>query len=107
MSCMDRDQNIKKIYTLSEQFRSAISDDDWALATEIFQQRDMLIHQLLDNISDLDDQASAETREMIIRLQQSDQLLIDKVTLLRDKLLSDVRDASVGQKATEAYAKNI
>jgi len=104
---MDIEQQTAEIKHLSEVMKAAIKDDDWLKATDIFQQRDEKIHQLFSATEALSDKESQILRDMIIEIQSNDKLVIDKIVVQRDKLLSDVLEASNSQKALEAYAKNI
>lgn len=98
---------INEILVFSTKLKSAISDNQWDEATLIFQQRDTVIHQLLDSTNELSEREADQLREMIIDLQENDQILIDSMTLQKNKLLNDVADASLGQRAVNAYSKNI
>lgn len=104
---MDIKQQSREIYLLTDDISKAISEDDWAKATEIFQRRDEKIHQIFTNTEKLDDIDSQIVRDMILKLQNNDQITIEQLVLQRDKLLSDVLDASNSQKALKAYANNI
>lgn len=100
-------QMINEILVFSAKLKSAVSDNQWDEATLIFQQRDTIIHQLLDSTNELSEQDTSQLREMIVGLQENDQVLIDSMRLQKNKLLNDVIDASLGQKAVNAYSKNI
>lgn len=100
-------QKINKVLKYSEELNNAIACDEWARAADVFQQRDGIIHELLDNTLQINEQDSVALRGMISELQKHDQVLIDKVTKGRDKLVDDVVDAAAGQRAVEAYSKNI
>lgn len=100
-------QQINEVLKYSHELKNAIACDEWARATDIFQQRDRIIHELLENTSQLNEQDSAVLRGMISDLQKHDKVLIDKVTKGRDQLVNDVVDAAAGQRAVEAYSENI
>ena len=104
---MDIEHKVCEILALSEQLQRAISDAEWDTATSVFQQRDIIIRNIFDNTSPQSESETASLRDMILSLQKSDQILIDKMTKDKDKLLADMIDASAGQKATAAYAKNV
>jgi len=100
-------RQVQDIYVLTEEIRLAISDEDWGTASSIFQERDKKIHQIFDQSEKLSANDSTAIRDMIVRLQSNDQAVIQKMIVQRDKLLTDVLDASNSQKALAAYSKNI
>ncbi|MDH5361088.1 MAG: flagellar protein FliT [Gammaproteobacteria bacterium] len=104
---LDIQQQAEDIHLLTAEMQLAINEEEWDKATRIFQRRDHKIHQLFDQTEALSDNDYKALREMIHTIQNSDEAVIEKIVIQKNKLLTDVLDASASQKALEAYSKNI